>query len=139
MWGWKPAKTRARGALRPPASSRSPGGRASSAVYDLAERVIPTARARCADADARPRRCASYALRAVERRGALTEAGDPRALAPRRADATRLQPHVDALVAEGRLREVEVDDGGAPFYVLPGAELDGAPGAAGARSARSTT
>jgi uncharacterized protein len=30
-------------------------------------------------------------------------------------------------VAEGRLREVEVDDGGLPFYVLPDVELDGDP------------
>ncbi len=30
-------------------------------------------------------------------------------------------------MAEGRLREVAVDDGGAPFYVLPEVELDGNP------------
>jgi uncharacterized protein YcaQ len=39
----------------------------------------------------------------------------------------RLQPQLDALVADGRLRKVEADDGGLPFYVLPGVELDGEP------------
>jgi uncharacterized protein YcaQ len=39
----------------------------------------------------------------------------------------RLQPQLDALVSDGRLREVEVDDDGPPFYVLPGVELDGDP------------
>jgi len=39
----------------------------------------------------------------------------------------RLHHHLLALVGEGRLREVEVDDGGPPFYVAPGVELDGDP------------
>jgi uncharacterized protein YcaQ len=40
----------------------------------------------------------------------------------------RLQPQLDALVREGLLRELAVDDGGAPVYVDPGADLDADPG-----------
>ena len=52
------------------------------------------------------------ALRAVEGRGALTEAG----IAEHcrfRGGAREVRPHVDALVATGLVRRVEVDDGGA--------------------------
>ena len=40
-----------------------------------------------------------------------------------------IRPHVDALVADGLVERVEVDDGGPPVVVPAGAELDGAPAA----------
>jgi uncharacterized protein YcaQ len=41
-----------------------------------------------------------------------------------------VRPHVDALVADGLVRRVQVDDGGPPVVIPAGAELDGAvPGA----------
>ena len=67
-----------------------------------------------------------YALRAVQGRGALTESGI--------AEHCRFQggikamrPVVDALVAEGLVRRVAVDDGGPPVVVPADAEIDGAP------------
>jgi uncharacterized protein YcaQ len=41
--------------------------------------------------------------------------------------ARGVRPHVEALVAEGRLRRLELDDDGAPVFVPAGAVLDGAP------------
>jgi uncharacterized protein YcaQ len=67
--------------------------------------------------------------RAVEGRGALTERG----IAEHcrfKGGARDVVPHVDALVADGLVRRVEVDDGGPPVVVPAGAELDGAPSAA---------
>jgi uncharacterized protein len=68
----------------------------------------------------------TFALLAVAARGALTEAAI-REHWRLKGGKTRLHGHLLTLVGEGRLREVEVDDGGAPFYTLPDAELDGAP------------
>ena len=72
----------ARGALgqRPP--RRSPDGAASSGCYDLAERVIPKHVPRVRRRRPRTRRCARSRCSRSRARGALTEAGDPRALAP---------------------------------------------------------
>ena len=125
MWNWKPAKMVLealwdRGVL-------VIGGprRASSARYDLAERVIPKHMARGADAD-RGRDAAHVRAARGRRARRADRGGDPRALAPQGRQGAAAPPPL-ALVAEGRLREVEVDDGGAPFYVLPGVELDGDP------------
>ena len=79
-----------------------------------------------------------YALRAVEGRGALTESG----IAEHcrfKGGVKEVRPHVDALVADGLVRRVEVDDGGPPV-VVPGRRrarrrADAAP----CSSARSTT
>jgi len=68
-------------------------------------------------------------LRAIEGRGALTESGIVEHC--RFVGGVRgVRPHVDALIASGRIRRVEVDDGGAPVFVPAGAEIDGAPSAA---------
>ena len=40
-----------------------------------------------------------------------------------------MRPHVDALVADGLVRRVELDDNGPPVIVPADAELDGAPSA----------
>jgi uncharacterized protein len=94
-------------------------------AYDLAERVIPK-RILDAPAPSEEETLRTFALRAVEARGALTEAAirEPWRL---KGGKARLHHHLLALVAEGRLREIETDDGGAPFYVLPEAEVDGDP------------
>ena len=65
-------------------------------------------------------------LLAVEARGALTEPAI-REHWRLRGGRARLHHHLLALVSDGRLREVEADDGGPPFYVLPDTELDGDP------------
>ena len=68
------------------------------------------------------------ALRAArgQGRGALTESG----IAEHcrfKGGVKEVRPHVDALVADGLVERVEVDDGGPPVVVPAGAELDGAP------------
>jgi uncharacterized protein len=67
-----------------------------------------------------------WALLAVGARGALTEPAI-REHWRLKGGRARLQPQLDALVADGRLREVGAADDGPPFYVLPDAELDGDP------------
>ena len=93
--------------------------------YDLAERVIPREilDAPTPDEDETLRMLALLAVRA---RGALTEPAI-REHWRLKGGRVRLHRHVLALVDEGLLREVHVDDGGRPFYVDAEAELDGDP------------
>ena len=93
--------------------------------YDLAERVIPREilDAPTPDEDETLR---TLALLAVRARGALTEPAI-REHWRLKGGRVRLHRHVLALVDEGLLREVHVDDGGRPFYVDAEAELDGDP------------
>jgi hypothetical protein len=60
----------------------------------------------------------------VRARGALTEAAI-REHWRLKGGKARLHHHLLALADEGLLREVEVDDGGAPFYVSADTELGG--------------
>jgi hypothetical protein len=122
MWNWKPAKIVLEG-LWDSGRLVVAGRKSFQRQYELSERVIPR---RILEAPAPPE---SETLRelsvlAVAARGALTEAAI-REHWRWRGGRARLQPHLDALVADGRLRKVAVADGGAPFYVLPGVELDG--------------
>jgi len=76
-------------------------------------------------------------------RGALTEPASPRALGGEGSGVHGLQTPADGLVADGRLREVEADDDGPPFYVrhflqCRTSSSDGRSGAA-VLSAHSTT
>jgi uncharacterized protein YcaQ len=124
MWGWKPEK-RALEHLFAAGEVAIAGRQGFQRLYDLPERVIPREQleAPAPSADEFHR---VYALRAVEARGALTEAG----IADHcrfKGGAREVRPHVDTLVAEGLVRRVEVDDGGAPVVLPAGAELDGAP------------
>jgi uncharacterized protein len=126
MWGWKPAK-RALEHLFAAGEVAIASRQGFQRVYDLPERVIPKALLEApTPSPAEFRR--GYTMRAVEGRGALTEAGIAEHC---RFDggARLVRPHVDALVAAGRLERVEVDDGGPPVVVAAGAELDGAPAA----------
>src|SRR4029077_16843952 len=47
-----------------------------------------------------------------------------------RGGVARIRPHVDALVADGVLRRIRVDDGGADVLVPAEAEVDGDPSGA---------
>jgi uncharacterized protein YcaQ len=123
MWGWKPAK-RALEHLFAAGELAIAGRQGFQRVYDLPERVIPRTAldAPTPSADEFRR---GYALRAVEARGALTESG----IAEHcrfEGGAKGVRPYVDALVEEGLVRRVDVEDGGAPVVVPADAELDGA-------------
>jgi uncharacterized protein YcaQ len=90
--------------------------------YDLAERVIPRAILDAPEPD-EATRLRELTLRAVRARGALTERGVVEHWRLR-GGATRIRPHADALVADGILERVRVDDGGAEVLVVAGADLD---------------
>ena len=122
MWNWKPAKIVLEALWN--AGEVVIAGRVSGfqRLYDLPERVLPkeVLDAPTPDADTRDR---ELALRAVRARGALTEAGVVEHW--RLAGGTaRIRPHVDTLVADGRLERVRVDDGGADVLVAAGTGLD---------------
>jgi uncharacterized protein YcaQ len=93
--------------------------------YDLAERLIPQAilETPVPNEDETLR---ALALLAVRARGALTEPAI-REHWRLKGGRARLHHHVLALVDDGLLREVHVDDGGPPFYVDAESELDGDP------------
>ena len=124
MWNWKPAKM-VLDALWDNGVLVISGRRNFQRSYDLAERVIPK---RWLDAPVpdEAETLQHFALLAVEARGALTETAI-REHWRLRGGRARLQPALDELVAAGRLAEVKMDDGGPPFYTIPGTELDGAP------------
>src|SRR5690348_606280 len=122
MWNWKPAKMVLedlvdRGQLV------IAGRRSFQRLHDPAENVIPKDGL---DAPPPPEGEAlrTFALLAVRARGGLAEAAI-REHWRLKGGKARLHHHLVALVDEGRLREVQVDDGGAPFYVDAANELDG--------------
>ena len=124
MWNWKPAKM-VLDALWDGGRLVIAGRQSFQRRYDLAERVIPR-RYLEAPTPSEAETLRELALLAVRARGALTEAAIREHWRLRGGKAL-LHHHLLALVAEGRLREVPVDDGGAPFYVLPETELGGDP------------
>jgi len=124
MWNWKPAKMVLEG-LWDRGQLVIAERRSFQRRYDLAERVIPK-QVLEAPAPGEEETLRTFAVLAVAARGALTEAAI-REHWRLKGGKARLHPHLEALVREGRLREVQADDGGAPFYVLPDVELDGAP------------
>jgi hypothetical protein len=127
LWGWKPEK-RVLEQLFAAGELAIAGRQGFQRVYDLPERVIPRRYLEAPTPTLEEFR-RGYALRAVEGRGALTEAG----IAEHcrfRGGAKDVRPHVDALVRAGRVRRLEVDDDGPPVVVPADAELDGAPAGA---------
>jgi uncharacterized protein len=124
MWNWKPAKM-VLDALWDRGDLVIAGRRNFQRAYDLSERVIPKPWLD-APTPTEDETLRTWALLAVGARGALTE-GAIREHWRLKGGRARLQPHLDALVGEERLQEVQVDDGGPPFYVLPGTEIDGDP------------
>jgi uncharacterized protein YcaQ len=123
MWNWKPEK-RILEDLFAAGEVVVAGRDGFQRLYALPEQVIPRAALEApAPSEAEFRR--GYALRAVQGRGALTEAG----IAEHcrfRGGAKAMRPVVDELVAAGLVRRVAVADGGPPVVVPAGAELDGA-------------
>jgi uncharacterized protein len=128
MWAWKPAK-RALEHLFSAGELVVAGRDGFQRLYDLPERVIPREYLDAptpTEADFRH----TYALRAVQGRGALTERG----IAEHcrfKGGAKGMQPVVDALADHGLVRRVAVGDGGPPVVVPAEAEVDGAPTAGG--------
>jgi uncharacterized protein YcaQ len=122
MWNWKPAK-RALEHLFAAGEVVVSGRDGFQRLYDLPERVIPKQYldAPVPSEDAHRR---GYALRAVQGRGALTEAGI--------AEHCRfsgggkgMRQVVDRLERDGLVRRVAVEGGGAPVVVPAAAEIDG--------------
>jgi uncharacterized protein YcaQ len=124
MWNWKPAKMVLE-ALWDNGVLVVAGRQSFQRRYDLAERVIPRALLD-APAPGEDDTLRTLARMAVRARGALTEPAI-REHWRLKGGRARLHHHVLALVDEGVLREVDADDGGLPFYVDAGSELDGAP------------
>jgi uncharacterized protein YcaQ len=124
MWNWKPAKA-VLDALWDSGVLVIAERRNFQRRYDLAERVIPRD-ALEAPAPSEDETLRTFALLAVRARGALTEAAI-REHWRLKGGKARLHHHLLALLAEGRLRELAVDDGGAPFYVEADRELGGDP------------
>jgi uncharacterized protein YcaQ len=122
MWNWKPAK-RLLEHMFAAGEIAVAGRQGFQRLYDLPERVIPSEHLEAptpTEAEFRRR----YALSAVESRGALTESGIVEHC--RLAGGVKaIRPHVDALVEQGLVRRVAVDDGGPPVVVPAEAELDG--------------
>jgi uncharacterized protein YcaQ len=118
MWNYKPAK-RMLEALWTAGRLTVAGRRGFERLYDLPERVLPreVLDAPMPDETTYLRR---LAVRAVRARGCLTDA----AIVEHwrfTGGVRRLRPHLDALVAGGELRRVDVADGGPPLYVPPDA------------------
>ena len=124
MWNWKPAKM-VLDSLWDSGQLVIAGRKSFQRQYDLTERVIPKSVLE-APTPSEDKTLRTFALLAVGARGALTEAAI-REHWRLKGGKARLHRHLAALVDEGRLTEVEVDDGGAPFYVLAGTALDGNP------------
>jgi uncharacterized protein len=124
MWNWKPAKM-VLDALWDSGVLVIGERRNFQRAYDLAERVIPKP-ILDAPTPTEDETLRTFAVLAVGARGALTEAAI-REHWRLKGGRARLHHHLLALVAEGRLRELQADDGGAPFYVLPDVEIDGDP------------
>ena len=122
MWSWKPAKMVLESLWN--AGEIVIAGRVSGfqRSYDLAERVIPreVLDAPVPDDDARDR---ELALRSIRARGALTDAGIAEHWRMR-GGAARVRPHADALVVDGVVERVRVEDGDADVLVLAGTDLD---------------
>jgi len=122
MWNWKPAKMVLESLWN--AGEIVIAGRVSGfqRSYDLAERVIPreVLDAPVPDDDTRDR---ELALRSIRSRGALTDAGIAEHWRMR-GGVARVRPHTDALVAEGRVERLRVEDGDTEVLVPAGTDLD---------------
>ena len=122
MWNWKPAKLVLESLWN--AGEIVIAGRVSGfqRSYDLAERVIPreVLDAPVPDESTRDR---ELALRSVRARGALTDAGIVEHWRMR-GGAARIRPQTDALVADGILERVRVEDDDADVLVVAGTDLD---------------
>ncbi len=120
MWNWKPAKAML-DRLWNHGDLVVAGRQGFQRLYDLPERVVPKAVLEM-PAPAEPERLRLLALKAATARGALTEAGIVEHWRLQ-GGAARIRPVVDALVADGLLERLAVEDGGAPVVVPAGTDL----------------
>ena len=121
MWNWKPAKAMLE-RLWNGGELVIAGRQGFQRLYDLPERVLPR-HVLDAPVPGPDERMRELALRAVRARGALTESGIVEHWRLR-GGAARIRDHVDALVAQGLLERMTVDDGGPPVVVAAGADPD---------------
>ena len=111
MWNWKPAKAML-DRLWNHGDLVIAGRPGFQRLYDLPERVLPREVLE-APVPAEAERLRALALKAVARARGADRSGHRRALAAHGRRRAR-PPAVDALVAEGVLERVAVEDGGAP-------------------------
>jgi uncharacterized protein YcaQ len=121
MWGWKPAKQMLE-LLWNHGDLVVAGRQGFQRLYDLPERVLPP---EILDAPTpnETERLRELVTRAVRARGALTESGVVEHWRLK-GGAPRVRPVVDALVDEGVVERLAVDDGGPPVLVAAHSELD---------------
>jgi uncharacterized protein len=117
MWNWKPAKVVLE-ALHSAGRLVIAGRESFQRLYDLPERVLP-AEALNGGTPTRDEFARWATLRAVEARGALTEAAVAE-MWRLRGGGAGIRPHADALIDQGKLRRLEVEDGKAPVLVPAG-------------------
>ncbi len=124
MWNWKPAKIVLE-ALHSAGRLVIAGRDGFQRLYDLPERVLPTSVNVNGKIPSDDEFVRWATARGVEARGALTESAVAE-MWRLPGGAARIRPHADALVAEGTLRRLAVDDGKAPVLVPAGVEPGGA-------------
>lgn len=122
MWNWKPAKVVLEALWH--SGEIVIAGRVSGfqRLYDLAERVIPREVLDAPEPD-EPTRLRELTVRAVRARGALTQGGIVEHWRLR-GGTGRIRPAVDALVHDGLLEQVQVEDGDADILLPAGTDLD---------------
>jgi uncharacterized protein YcaQ len=121
MWSWKPAKVVLE-ALHSAGRLAIAGRDGFQRLYDLPERVLPP-EALNGSSPSEEEFVRWATVRAVEARGALTEAAvaEMWRLA---GGARRIRAHAEALAAEGVLVRAEVEDGKAPVLLPAGRDAD---------------
>jgi hypothetical protein len=124
MWSWKPAKQML-DALFASGELVIAGRVNFHRLYDLPERVLPRT-VLDAPVPSREEAIKELIVKAVQARGALGEIAIAEHIRPiwHLGGAKAAVPYVDALVAEGRLERLAVDDGKAPVVAEAGVELD---------------
>jgi uncharacterized protein len=122
MWNWKPAKVVLE-ALHSAGRLVIAGRQNFQRLYDLPERVLPP-EALQGEPPTEDEYVRWATLRAVRARGALSEAAVAE-MFRLAGGAARIRPHADALVEEGAIERLDVEDGKAPVLVPAGAEPDG--------------
>jgi uncharacterized protein YcaQ len=122
MWNWKPAKVVLE-ALHSAGRLAIAGRDGFQRLYDLTERLIP-AEVLNTPALTRDEFVRWATLRGVRARGALTEAAVAEMWRVR-GGAAGVRPHAEALVAEGKLLRLDVEDGKAAVLVPADVEPDG--------------
>jgi uncharacterized protein YcaQ len=124
MWNWKPAK-KMLDALWTAGELVISGREAFQRRYELPERIVPKPLLE-APIPSEPDFLRALIIRAVTARGALTAKGIMEHYRLR-GGVSRIRPHLSALVGEGVLEELAVDDGGAPVFVPAGTRTAAVP------------